>query len=123
MMSETTHTRGARGEAIAARFLATKGYEIIARNYRAGRGELDIIARQNGCLIFVEVKAGSLHQFGPPETWVNARKQRHVIRTAARYLQDHGLNNVACRFDVVGVHLEQGQTRVIHIENAFWSEE
>ncbi|MBI4552313.1 MAG: YraN family protein [Candidatus Latescibacteria bacterium] len=122
-MPDTTRARGARGEAIAARFLAAKGYEILDRNYRAGRGELDLIVRQDDCLVFVEVKTGSSRQFGPPETWVDVRKQRRVTRAAVRYLQTHGLNDAACRFDVVGICQDRGRTNIVHIENAFWSEE
>ena len=123
-MSEPARTRGMRGESLAAQFLADKGYRIIERNYRdrISRGEIDLIARDRHFLVFIEVKAGQRHAFGPPETWVDIRKQRRVIRTATRYIQEHNLHEAVCRFDVIGITFEMGQPRIIHIENAFWGE-
>lgn len=123
-MSESARNRGTRGETLAAQFLTDKGYTIVERNYRdrVSRGEIDLIARHLDFLIFVEVKAGQRHAFGPPETWVDIRKQRRVIRTATRYVQEHSLYETACRFDVIGITFEMSQPRITHIENAFWSE-
>lgn len=121
-MSEPTRTRGNRGEAIAARYLRSKGYAIVTKNYRDehSRTEIDLIARHRDCLVFVEVKAGACERYGPPETWVDIRKQQRVMRAAAGYMQRHGLQDAACRFDVIGISFDHTPPQVTHIENAFW---
>ncbi len=116
----STQSKGRTGEEIAAAYLARKGYQILMRNYRCRYGEIDIVARQGETLVFVEVKAGRSGSFGAPESWVDRRKQQHLGNAAAVYLDEHGIADVDCRFDVVAVRLERGGPRVQHIENAFW---
>lgn len=116
------HSRqtGARGEEAASRHLVRKGFQIVERNYRSGRGEIDLIARKAGLLVFVEVKTGREGQFGPPETWVDAHKQKQIIQTARAYLQEHPAQDTDFRFDVVAIDAQQGTTK--HIEGAFRAE-
>ncbi len=116
----STRVTGARGEELAAAYLRRKGYEILCRNYRCARGEIDIVAKDGQVLVFVEVKTGRSHSFGPPESWVDRRKQEHLGQAAAVYLEERGLEDVDCRFDVVAVRWEHDEARVQHIENAFW---
>lgn len=122
-MPESTRDRGTRGEAIAARHLLQNGYIILIKNFRdtISRGEIDIIARDGEEIVFVEVKAGHGKQFGPPENWVHPRKQQRIARAAQRYLQDHQLFDTSCRFDVIGIMLDQTPPQITHIEQAFWS--
>jgi len=115
-----TKGTGSKGEEIAATYLARKGYHILSRNYRCRYGEIDIVARDGETLVFVEVKAGRSKSFGAPETWVDRRKQEHLGNAAASYLEDHEIDNVDCRFDVVAIWLGRNGPRVQHIENAFW---
>jgi len=109
---------GREGEERAVGFLQKKGYEILHRNVRYKRGEIDIIARDGDTVVFVEVKSRSSSGFGVPEEAVDRRKQRQLCRLALLYLQKKGwLHRVDCRFDVVAVSLD---THEIHlIKNAF----
>ena len=120
---DSTRSRGARGEELAAQYLVEKGFILLERNFRdnLSRGEIDLIARIGKCLVFVEVKTGNGAAFGPPESWVDGRKQNRIARAAERYLQDHLLQDVECRFDVVGIHMDCDPPEVVHIEQAFWS--
>jgi len=119
-----THNQsvGKRGEDEAAAFLGGKGYTILQRNFRCSEGELDIVARQRDVLVFVEVKTSSGDAFGPPQEWVDRRKQAQIGRVAQVYLQQLE-DEPDCRFDVVAVQIQQdGQARINHIQDAFWLE-
>ena len=89
---------GQRGEDAAAQLLLKKGYRLVARNYRTRYGEIDIIARKGGFLVFVEVKFRRSSKFGTPQEAVNARKQQHMIRSALSYVKQHSLFNENIRF-------------------------
>lgn len=111
---------GAKGEELAARFLEDKGFEIVERNYRARRGEIDLIARDGETLVFVEVKLDRTGRFGQPEGWVDGKKQRQIAKTALRYLQENRLVDAGCRFDVVAISIGRAKTNISHIPDAFW---
>ncbi len=119
------NSSGAAGERAAAEYLGKKGYEIVARNYRSRFGEIDLIARGGGCLVFVEVKTRKPGaKVGPLEA-VTPAKRRRIVKTALVYLS--GPNGAAPglqpRFDVVAVAFSgDGAVSVRQIENAFGSE-
>lgn len=112
---------GRKGEDIAAHYLEEKGYRIARRNFRAGMGELDIIAwSPEGCLVFVEVKTRSLDGFGGPEEAVNRKKQEQIARTAGAFMETIGYEG-EIRFDIISVLLVRGQLKAIrHAEDAFF---
>ena len=110
---------GRRGEALASRYLQAQGYQILETNYRALRGEIDIIARKRGEIVFVEVKSGRSQDFGPPLERVDLRKQRQIVKVALAWLQARDLDEVPCRFDVLSITEKGGITEIEHIENAF----
>lgn len=112
---------GQRGEAIAARFLEEMGWRIAERNWRAGRGEIDLIAwAGERLLVFVEVKTRSGDGFGGPEEAVDARKQEMLARTAGVYME-HIDYDWEIRFDIVAVLLDgKGGHKIRHIEDAFF---
>ncbi len=112
---------GQLGEDAAAAYLMEKGYRIVARNYRAGRGEIDLIAWANEqLLVFFEIKTRSSEDFGGPEGAVSARKQHVIARTAGAYMVEIGYE-WAIRFDVVAIIARDGQVREIrHHEDAFF---
>jgi len=112
-------TIGETWEELACRELCRRGYAILARRYRTRLGEIDIIARDEGVLVFVEVKARSGHHFGGPLAAVTAVKQRKLIRMALDYLAHSRLSGVACRFDGVGVLIRDGRLEVEVVTNAF----
>ena len=92
----------------AACFLKTQGYQILERNYRCKKGEIDLIAREGQYLVFVEVKYRSTNESGLPEEAVDLRKQRQISRVAAWYLTEKGLDiYTPCRFDVVAIEGEE----------------
>jgi putative endonuclease len=113
--------KGQRGEDLAADFLSAKGYRIVARNWRSGRGEIDIIAWQHETLlVFVEVKTRRNEVFGSPESAVDTKKQQLLLRTAGAYMAHIGYE-WAVRFDVVAVMLKEEELMEIrHHEDAFF---
>ena len=110
---------GRIGERLARWRLWLMGYRIVETNCRLPGGELDIVARDGGTLVFVEVKTASTEEFGRPEEWVDARKQRRLGRLATTYLARRGNMDVSCRFDVVAVSLTAKIPRIKVIRNAF----
>lgn len=94
---------GERGEALAWNFLRKRGYSILERNYRTRFGEMDVVARKDGVLIFLEVKTRRDHRFGLPSEAVDWKKRRRLTRVAYTYLQSRGLEDNAARFDILSV--------------------
>jgi putative endonuclease len=111
---------GALGEKFARDFLKQKSYHILETNYRCSYGEIDIIARQDGCLVFVEVRTKSILDYGNPEESINSIKKTHLKRCAQFYLQCHNKPCESWRIDVVAVELDSGNRvkRIDIIENA-----
>ncbi len=114
-------TFGNRGERRAARFLKRLGYAIIARQYSNRFGEVDIIARDGDCLVFVEVKTRKDSAAGHPAEAVNSAKQRQLTRVALAYLKQHRLLETRSRFDVIAIVWPQNSRtpHVEHFQNAF----
>ncbi len=109
---------------MASYFLEQRGYKVLARNVRTGRGEIDLIARQesSGVLVFVEVKTRTNDHFGVPEEAVDARKLEHLFRAAEGYLQERPeLARCEWRIDVVAIQGRPGDkvedVQIEHFEN------
>jgi putative endonuclease len=119
-MNSTT-SRGAAGEALAAAFLESRGLAIIARNLRCRGGELDLVCRDGALLIVVEVRQRSGLRFGGALASVTAAKQRKIIRATRFFLQRHAqYRDVRLRFDVLGVQAAPGRTPALEwIKDAF----
>lgn len=98
---------GRAGEEAAARFLAARGYRIVARNVRFRAGEIDMVAEEGGSLVFVEVKTRTGLGFGTAAEAVTPRKQQQLVRLAGLYLAGVGASR-NCRFDVVTVEPAAG---------------
>ncbi len=96
---------GAAGEDAAAAWLEARGYQILARNVRSRYGEIDLVVRLGGVVVFVEVKSRTSARFGHPAEAVAARKQRRLAHLAAAYLQGAGLEGCEVRFDAIAVRL------------------
>ena len=94
--------KGIAGEHKACIFLETLGYQIIQRNYRAGKGEIDIVAQTEDCLCFVEVKYRKNNAFGFPEVFVTKKKMNKIMETAEAYVLQHDWHG-RIRFDVVAI--------------------
>ena len=114
---------GAWGEAVAADFLKRQGWSILARRARTDRrNELDLVARADDTLVFVEVKTRASETFGRPMDAVTPAKRRHLSRAAVRYVSRRRIRLPYVRFDVIEVigRPDAGEAPVIrHIENAF----
>lgn len=112
---------GDRGERAAARYLETRGCEILAAQWKCRYGELDLVARDpRGTVCFVEVKLRGERAIGLPREFVDSRKQARLRRAAAAYLNQHGFDDASARFDVAEVYAERdGLLRVIYLEDAF----
>ena len=106
---------GAVYEKKAGAYLEEQGYVILQYNYRCRAGEVDIVARDGSFLVFCEVKYRSDRRKGSPLDAVDERKQRTIYRCAMFYLMEHRLQEVPCRFDVIGIE----GTAVTHIKDAF----
>ncbi len=109
------------GETIAVKYLLKNGYKILRRNFKLKFGEIDIIAKKDGCIVFTEVKTRRSSRFGEPSEYVDYRKQMRIKKTASCYAD---MINDEIRFDVIEVLYEQNGdrlfiSRVNHIENAF----
>lgn len=116
-----TKKLGIFAEGVARRFLIKHGYEILAANYRRSFGELDIIARKNGVISFVEVKANKRYYEGfEPELRVNPRKQNKLIKLATAYMLNNRLPESPWQIDIVSVvfDFENKKARIKHFKNA-----
>jgi putative endonuclease len=114
---------GKWGEDCACRELQRRGYAILARRHRTRFGEIDIIARHRGVLVFVEVKARRSTSHGAPAEALTWHKQRKLLQLAAAYLAETRVRDQPCRFDVVSVSITPGGAgpRVDVLQNAFAS--
>jgi putative endonuclease len=112
---------GELGERIAARWLARRGWRVLARRFRSGHRDIDLIAERSGTVAFVEVKARRGRWYGDPVEAVHWRKRRELVRSASVWVDRHGsaVGATIYRFDVIGVLLEGERVRVRHVENAF----
>lgn len=113
---------GLRGEEQGVRYLAARGYVVLERGFRMFRGEIDIIARKDGTLVFVEVRTRARDDFGLPDESVTRPKQRQVRKVALGYLLKRGLaeEKTPCRFDVLSVLWLGGERfRIVHHTDAF----
>ena len=110
---------GKESESLAVRYLKKNGYKIIEHNYRNKIGEIDIIAKEKGTLVFVEVKARKTHVFGNPKWAVTPKKQRKISMVALYYLKATKQTHVKARFDVVSLSLAKDNPKIEIIKNAF----
>ena len=109
---------GARGEAIAARYLEREGYRVLERNFRTRRGEIDIVAQSEGRLVFVEVKSWRVLGAAELGRSVGPRKQSRIRAASRAYLMLHPeLEGRQVGYDVVFLSSEGG--RLQHYQNAF----
>lgn len=108
---------GAVYEDMAVNYLEKSGYKILERNYGNSYGEIDIIAKKDEVIVFVEIKFRSNNRYGDPLEAVNLHKQHKIIRVAQYYYIKNGYSeNVPCRFDVIAIY---GDGTIRHEENAF----
>ena len=111
---------GDLGEHLAKEHLKKKGYKLIESNYRCHSGEIDIVARQKNCLVFVEVRTKSTSNYGSPEESLSLAKRDHMKKCAYYYLQNHKNLPEQWRIDLVAIELDSLNKfkRIEILENA-----
>jgi len=111
--------KGKEAEDMAAEFLRTLGYEIVQRNYRYRRSEIDLIVRKENWLVFVEVKMRSSDAFGYPEEFVDYKKAKNIVYGAEQYTYENDYDGNV-RYDVVAISMRNGVPDLRHFEDAFY---
>ena len=112
---------GNRGEMLAERCLVESGYQILERNWRFSRAEVDLIAKDEDILVFVEVKTRSSDIFGKPEESVSPKKEALIKDAAAVYMEqiDHQWE---IRFDIISILIKEDGHSIEHFQDAFFCE-
>ncbi len=115
-----THNEfGKQGEELAGGFLVKNGYQILAKNYRYKKAEIDIIALKDSLLCIVEVKSRSSDYFMDPQDAVTAKKIKLLMEATNAYVDAHDLD-YEIRFDIITVLKENQQFNIQHLKNAFY---
>lgn len=109
---------GKEGEQLAVEYLAGKGYEIVERNWRFKKNEIDIIAREGDVLVFVEVKTRHENYLVEPELSVSNQQQRAIITAANAYIVEKDFD-CESRFDIISIVISSEGTNIKHIDDAF----
>ena len=110
---------GKKGEQLAVNFLQQQNYDIIERNYRFEKAEVDIIAQKNDILAIVEVKTRSTADFGNPRDFVKPKQIKNLVKAVDEYVTANDLD-VDVRFDIIAIVKEKGDFKIEHLENAFY---
>ena len=111
---------GRRGELLARRHLEASGYVILENNYRTAGGEIDLVTKRDGALVFVEVRTKKGGAFGSPEESITPAKRSHLVAAAQEYMQETDVEGADWRIDVVALEMDsRGRlVRLDVIENA-----
>jgi putative endonuclease len=110
---------GELGEDLAVEELEKNGYEIVERNWRYKKAEIDIIARKNEVLAIVEVKTRSSDYFGDPQDFVNTKKIKMLVEAVNEYVNSKDLE-VEVRFDIIAIIINENKLTIEHLEDAFF---
>ena len=110
---------GIPGEDLACRHLREQGFRVLTRNFRCRAGEIDVVARDGACTVFVEVKHRRSASHGAGYESVTTGKRRRLVRAARLYAAKHGLSESPLRFDVVSIDEGPDGVRVRHDKGAF----
>lgn len=110
---------GKKGEELAARFVSKLGYKILEKNYRFKKLELDIIAEHNNELIVIEVKTRQSRYLAGPEITVTKGKQKSIIKATHEYIVEHKID-LETRFDIISIILNEKETDIDHMIDAFY---
>ena len=110
---------GELGERLALKKIRRLGYKCLARNYRCPLGEIDLIAKDGDCLVFIEIKTRKGRSTGYAKEAVDQRKMRQISKVALAYMKAHNCVDVKSRFDVVAVNIMGEREEIEVIPNAF----
>lgn len=110
---------GKKGEQLAVDFLLKNGYDIVERNYRFDKAEVDIIAQKNDILAIIEVKTRSTTDFGNPQDFVKPKQIQRLVKAVDEYVITNRLD-VEVRFDIIAIVKEDKSFKIEHLEDAFY---
>jgi len=110
---------GNKGEDLATQFLKKKGYKILCRNYRFKKLEVDIVTEFKNELVIVEVKTRASRFLAGPEETVTKSKQRSIIKATHQYIIENEID-LETRFDIISIILNEKETSIDHLEDAFY---
>lgn len=110
--------KGLLGEDIAAQYLQRKGYQILVRNFRSGKAEIDLLCRIGDELVVVEVKTRKNSHFGFPEEWVSEQKIKMLTQAAEDWIEQNNFTG-SVRYDIVAI-TQNDPPELEHFEDAFW---
>jgi len=110
---------GKKGEQLAVDFLIENGYDIVERNYRFNKAEVDIIAQKEDVLAIIEVKTRSTTDFGNPQDFVKPKQIKNLVKAVDEYVTVNNLE-VDVRFDIIAIVKEEKQFKIEHLEDAFF---
>ena len=110
---------GKKGEQLAVDFLIENGYDIVERNYRFNKAEVDIIAQKKDVLAIIEVKTRSTTDFGNPQDFVKPKQIKNLVKAVDEYVTVNNLE-VDVRFDIIAIVKEKQEFKIEHLEDAFF---
>ncbi len=110
---------GKKGEQLAVDFLIKNSYDIVERNYRFDKAEVDIIAKKDDILAIIEVKTRSTTDFGNPQDFVKPKQIKNLVKAVDEYVNVNGLD-VEVRFDIIAIVKEGKGFKIEHLEDAFY---
>ncbi len=115
-----SHELGRIGENIIADYITKLGYKVVERNFECNQGEIDIIAKDKGELVFIEVKTRTDISYGEASEAVTNTKKRHLINSIKYYIYKQKLENQPIRIDVAEVYINKGKVKVNYIKQAIY---
>ena len=110
---------GKKGEDLAVDYLIKANYEILERNYRFDKAEVDIIAQKNGFLAIIEVKTRSTVDFGNPQDFVKPKQIKNLVKAVNEYVIENDIED-EIRFDIIGIVKKDSKFTIEHLKNAFY---
>jgi len=110
---------GKKGEQIAVDYLVKNNFDIIERNYRFDKAEVDIIAKKNQILAIIEVKTRSSSDFGNPQDFVKPKQIQRLVKAVDEYVTENDLD-VEIRFDIIAIVKTGTSYDIEHLDNAFY---
>lgn len=118
-MTNPKHVLGVYGEQAAIDYLISRNYELLDRNWRCSFGELDVVARDESTIVFVEVKTRNGSGFGHPFEAITEAKRARIRRLAAAWLSTKLIGAAAIRMDAIGVIVQNGRVSIEHLKQVF----
>ena len=110
---------GKKGEQLAVNFLIKNGYNVLERNYRFDKAEVDIIVRKENVLAIIEVKTRTNTDFGNPQEFVKPKQIQRLVKAVDEYVTVNNLD-VEVRFDIIAIVKKGTQYNIEHLEDAFY---